>query len=166
MSDNELVDLLQNDLKNERKHMLFYLQAGVMVQGLHREELSELLLKEAQDEHQHVVEFSRLIVQLGGIPDQQISDFPKDLVCPYQILKYAQEMEQEVSNIYALRLKQTSTDTGEAHESFVHLFYEDQLQDSQEAALELSQYIKPYEKLNQENKSCHEHTMDEIMHTP
>lgn len=165
MNNNELIDLLQSDLRNERKHMLFYLQAGVMVQGLHREELSELLLKEAQDEHHHVVEFSKLIVQLGGIPEQQVNDFPKDLTCPYEILKYAKEMEQEVSNIYAMRLKQTSTDIGEAHESFVHLFYEDQLQDSQETALELSLYIKPYEKSKQE-KCGHEHTLDQSMHTP
>lgn len=163
MNKEQLINLLQNDLKNERKHMLFYLQAGVMVQGLHREELSELLLKESQDEHQHVVEFSRLIVQLGGVPSQEVNNFPVDLVCPYQILKYAQEMEQEVASVYALRLKETDTDNGDAYESFVHLFYEDQLQDSQATALELSQYIKPYEK---SGKVCHEHTIEQSMHTP
>ena len=167
MNDQQLIELLQNDLKNERKHMLFYLQAGVMVQGLHREELSELLLKEAQDEHNHVVEFSRLIVQLGGIPNQEVNEFPTNLVCPYEILKYAQEMEQEVSKIYALRLKETSTETGEAHESFVHLFYEDQLQDSQNTALELMQYLRPYQKKDFEKSAqVHNCTIDQTIHTP
>jgi bacterioferritin (cytochrome b1) len=149
MTNQELIDFLQNDLKNERKHLLFYLQSSVMVQGLHREELSEMLYKESLDEHKHVEEFSRLIVQLGGVPELGIAEFPNDLICPYQILKYAQEMEQEVSNIYAMRLKQLSSEGIDALESYVHLFYEDQLQDSQSTALELGQYIKPYL-----NKSC------------
>lgn len=165
MNAEQLIELLQNDLKNERKHMLFYLQAGVMVQGLHREELSEMLLEEAQDEHRHVVEFSRLIVQLGGTPSQEVNEFPTNLVCPYEILKYAQKMEQEVAGIYALRLKETSTEGGNAHESFVHLFYEDQLQDSQATALELTQFLKPYEKMTQ-NASCHQHTIEQLIHTP
>ena len=73
MTNQELIDFLQNDLKNERKHLLFYLQSSVMVQGLHREELSEMLYKESLDEHKHVEEFSRLIVQLGGVPELGIS---------------------------------------------------------------------------------------------
>lgn len=156
MNTNELIEILQEDLKNERKHMMFYLQSGVMVQGLHREELSELLLEEAQDEHNHVVEFSKLIAQLGGEPNQEINEYPTNLVCPFQILKYAIEMEQEVSNKYAKRLKETSTDNGCAFESYVHLFYEDQLQDSQKTALELNQFILPY--LNGENNSCPQST--------
>lgn len=144
MKNDDLILMLQNDLKNERKHMLFYLQAGTMIQGLHREELSEFLIKESFEEHKHVEEFARLIVQLGGIPQQEVNPFPTDLTCPVEILKYAQEMEQEVSNLYAVRLQETSTDSGNAHESYVHLFYEDQLQDSQKTALELNQFILPY----------------------
>lgn len=156
MTTEQLIEILQNDLKNERKHMLFYLQAGVMVQGLHREELSELLLKEAQDEHQHVVEFSKLIVQLGGVPGQEFNSFPNDLVCPFEILRYARDMEQQVSDIYAKRLVETNTESAWSYESYVHLFYEDQLQDSQKTALELGQYILPY--LNKENSKCPQNT--------
>lgn len=156
MTLEQLIGILQEDLKNERKHMLFYLQAGVMVQGLHREELSEMLLKEAQDEHNHVIEFSRLIVQLGGNPGQEVNSFPTDLVCPFEILRYARDMEQEVSDIYARRLVETNTETAWSYESYVHLFYEDQLQDSQKTALELSQYILPY--LNKETNTCPQNT--------
>jgi bacterioferritin (cytochrome b1) len=152
MTLENLIAILQEDLKNERKHMLFYLHSGVMVQGLHREELSELLLEEAKDEHQHVVEFSRLIVQLGAVPNQDVSSFPTDLVCPFQILQYARDMEQEVSDIYARRLVETGAETAWSYESYVHLFYEDQLQDSQKTALELNQYLLPY--LNKETSKC------------
>ena len=141
MQINQIVSMLQEDLKNERKHMLFYLQAGVMVQGVHREELSEMFLKEAQDEHQHVVMFSRLIVQLGAIPNQEVASFPTDLVCPLKIIQYARDMEQEVSEIYSKRMIETSNENRGSFESYVNLFYEDQLQDSQKTALELNQYI-------------------------
>lgn len=143
-----LIEMLQNDLKNERKHMLFYLQASVMIQGLHREELGELLLKESLDEHHHVTEFSRLIVQLGGIPNQEVNPFPADLTCPFEIFKYAQEMEQEVSTIYGKRLVHTDelAEHGNSHACYAHLFYEDQLQDSQKTALEFNQFIRPYLK--------------------
>ena len=33
----DLINVLNEDLKNEYKHMLFYLHAGVVIQGLHRE---------------------------------------------------------------------------------------------------------------------------------
>jgi bacterioferritin (cytochrome b1) len=146
MTKQELIDLLQEDLKNERKHMLFYLQAGVMVQGLHREEIGEFLLKEALDEHKHVEEFSRLIVQLGGIPGQEVNSFTANMTCPKQILLYAQNMEQEVSNIYSKRLQMTCNPSPEEGgiETYVNLFYEDQLQDSQSTALEIGLLIAPY----------------------
>jgi ferritin len=148
----ELINMLQEDLKNERKHMMFYMQAGVMIKGLHREEIGEFLLEEAQGEHQHVLEFSRLIVQLGDTPGTNINEFSSNLECPYDILLYAKNMEQEVSNNYAKRLVETSTESGDSFESYVHLFYEDQLQDSQKTALELDQFLLPYK--NKEQLDC------------
>lgn len=148
MTEEQLVEMIQSDLKNERKHMLFYLQAAVMVQGLHREEIGEFLLKEAKSEMEHVEEFSRLIVQLGGVPTQEITNFPDNLTCPRQILKYAQEMEQEVADNYAYRLKSIEDHQDEDRPdgilTYVGLFYEDQLQDSQKTALELRLHIKQH----------------------
>lgn len=153
MDNEQLISILQEDLKNERKHMLFYLQAGVMIQGLHREELSEFLLKESLDEHHHVVEFSKLISQLGGVPGIEVAPFPTDLVCPFEILKYAQEMEQEVADNYSQRLRDVAGGSGIL--DYVGLFYEDQLQDSQATALELRLYVRPY--LSGENR-CPQNT--------
>lgn len=139
MTNEQLIKLLQEDLANERKHMMFYLQAGVMVKGLHREELSELFLKEALDEHKHVVEFSKLIVQLGGVPETKVNSCPLTLSDPNELLRYAVCMEQEVADIYATRLDTIQGITGIP--KYVSLFYEDQLQDSQATALELNLYI-------------------------
>lgn len=145
MTDTELIEILQEDLKNERKHMGFYLHSAVMVRGLHRHEIGELLLDEARDEFKHVEEFSRLIVQLGGIPGQEVNPFPTDLTCPHDILKYAQEMEEEVAKNYASRLATIGVESGCHKASFVNLFYEDQLQDSQKTAFELSLMLQKHQ---------------------
>lgn len=140
MNNDQLISLLQRDLANERSHMSFYMQAGVMVKGLHREEMSELFLKEALDEHKHVIEFSKLIVQLGGTPCNYVNPYPNNISDPIQLLKYAVKMEQDVANIYAERL---DTINGcNAIPKYVSLFYEDQLQDSQHTALELKLFLQ------------------------
>ncbi len=154
MTNQQLVDMLQEDLKNERKHLLFYLQAGVMVQGLHREEIGEFLIKEAQGELAHVEEFSRTIVHLGGVPGVEVNPFPSDLACPVAILKYVVQMEQEVADKYAERLRATH-EMETAAVAFVHVFYEDQIKDSQQTAWEVSQMIKKYEGAHTDK--CEQH---------
>src|SRR5688572_11996392 len=76
MTNEQLVALLQDDLKNERMHCLFYQQAASLVEGLHREEYRELFLKEAQSELVHVDEFSNLIKRLGGTPGTEVAPIP------------------------------------------------------------------------------------------
>lgn len=140
MTNTELIEMVQADLKNERKHMLFYLQAGVMVQGLHREEIGEFLLKEAASELKHVEEFSRLIVHLGGVPDTEINPFVSNLTDPAAILEYAARMEEEVAGIYAQRLRAThEMETPEV--AAVHVFYEEQIADSWTTAKEIRQML-------------------------
>lgn len=141
MTNCELVQLLQLDLTNERKHLAFYLNASVMVQGLHREEISELLHEEAKSELEHVREFSQMIVYLGGKPTDLHWDFPLDLTDPYDILKYAMDMENEVAKNYAERLRQTH-EMSTPEEAALHVFYEDQISDSWRAAKEFEQMIK------------------------
>lgn len=143
MTNELLCEMLQNDLKNERKHLLFYLQAGVMVQGLHREELGEFLLDEAKGELAHVEEFSRMIVHLGGVPGLTTNLFPSELTDPVQILEYVHQMETEVAELYAQRLRDTH-DMRTASEAAVHVFYEEQIADSWKTAQEVAQMLKRY----------------------
>lgn len=154
---DKLINILQEDLIRERKHMMYYLECSAVVRGLHREEIGEMLLKEAQDELNHVHQFSRLIAQLGGIPAQGIAGYPCNYTNPETILNYAKDMEQEVSNIYSKRLSDlekmlssyddsgtSMPDEDRSYITYVSLFYEDQLQDSQETALDLKLFLKQY----------------------
>lgn len=140
LSNQQLIEFLQADLENERKHLFFYLQSSVMVAGLHREELKEFLLEEAKSELEHVQEFSELIVQLGGIPEMHVAYSPNTLSSPEEILKYAAEMEQNVADIYASRLRSTH-EMENATIATVHVFYEDQIFDSQKAAWDIRRMI-------------------------
>jgi len=144
MTNEQLIYLLQQDLKNERKHLAFYLQASTMISGLHREELREFFLTEAQGELKHVEQFSELIVHLGGVPGTEVNSFPSNLTCPIAILKYVVQMEQEVAEIYAERLRQTH-EMENAATAYAHVFYEDQIADSQRTAWEVAKMVPQYE---------------------
>lgn len=145
LSDPVLIGFLQSDLAQERKHLTFYANAGATVAGLHREELSEFFLKEAASELQHVIEFSQMIVRLGGTPcPAMIVDIPSHLYAcqdPKALIAYAAQMEQEVAENYTKRLHQTES-IGEPDKMAVHLFYERQLEDSWAASRELQLMIK------------------------
>lgn len=145
MTTEELIKLVNFDLKNERKHLMFYQNASVMIGSLHRMELREFLEKEAASELQHVNEFSEFIVHLGGEPESGINEFPINLTCPAAILKYAVDMEEEVAENYALRLRQTH-EMENSDIAVAHVFYEDQIVDSWKTARELKQMLRKYEK--------------------
>ena len=146
MTNEKLIEMLQEDLQNERMHCLFYQQAAAQVAGLHREEFRELFLKEAQSELHHVDEFATLITQLGGVPDTKVASLPKSINwnCINDLCHAAHGIESKVAETYALRLcntEQTHPQIGAAT-SYVHLFYEDQLTDSQKAAFEFKLLCK------------------------
>lgn len=150
MTNEALIEAVNSDLANERKHLAFYQHASVMIGSLHRQELREYLFKEAQSELLHVDQFSELVVHLGGVPSMNINEFPVDLTCPAAILRYAVEMEEEVATIYAERLRDTD-DMEDSDTAYVHVFYEAQIEDSWKAAKELKQMIRKYEGSTGEN---------------
>ena len=140
MTNEQLISMLQDDLKNERKHLGFYLHASVMLQGLHRKELREFCEEEAKGEFRHVIEFSEAIVHLGGVPGLETNYFPT-YKKPHTILTYAQGMESEVADIYATRLVATH-EMENAATAYMHVFYEDQIRDSWKTAQEIAQMLK------------------------
>lgn len=141
MTKNELIDLLNGDLRNEYMHLHFYLHSASMVAGLHRAELKEFLLEEAQGEMKHVSEFADLIVGLGGVPDSLPHSFPTNLVCPYDILNYALSMEDQVVSNYATRMDQAA-ELGGADGKWIEAFLENQIIDSRHDADHIRQMIK------------------------
>jgi len=140
MTNEEIIELLQEDLKNERKHLAAYTQFAVNLRGLHREELREFCEKEAAGELQHVLQFSELIVHLGGVPGIEVNPYPTDISCPVAIMKAIVEMEDEVADKYAERLRQTH-EMENAATAYVHVFYEEQIADSWRTAREVEQMI-------------------------
>ena len=140
MTNQELIALLQIDLKNERKHLAAYTQFAVQLRGLHREELREFCETQAADELNHVTQFSELIVHLGGVPGIEVSPYPTDLTCPVAIMKAIVKMEDEVAENYAERLRATH-EMETAAVAYVHVFYEEQIADSWKTAREVEQMI-------------------------
>jgi len=139
MTKEELVELVNSDLKNEYKHMLFYLRSSVIVRGLHREPIKAFLEKEAQGETLHVQEFTKRVVALGGRPVAESNPFPY-LESPIEILSYALGMENEVIEIYAKRMDQADS-LKSVDGISTRLFYENQLQDSYDDMIEIKEMI-------------------------
>ena len=65
ISEN-LLQKIYSDLRNERRHMMFYLTNAVSINGLLSEEYSEHFMANAKEEMEHVKEFQEMIVGLGG----------------------------------------------------------------------------------------------------
>jgi bacterioferritin (cytochrome b1) len=145
MTNEQLIALLQEDLKNERMHCLFYQQAASLVQGLHREELRELFLKEAQSELVHVDEFANLITLLGGVPNMDCNQLSTMSGCPSELCEMASLLEQHVADNYAARLRATH-EMENASTAYCHVFYEEQITDSQRAAWEFKRLASEYKR--------------------
>lgn len=148
MTNEQLVDMLNNDLKNELQHLHFYLHAASRVQSLFREEVRELLMEEAQGELEHCDAFSKMIVYLGGVPVVNGNDIPNiDYEDPQAVLAAAFQLEQEVAENYSQRLRDTESHAN-SNVSRTHVFYEDQIQDSWDAMKEYEQMLKKAVKFN------------------
>jgi bacterioferritin len=156
MTKEDLVALMTIDLSNEVRHMSFYLRAATEVEGLHREELREFFMKEAHEEMDHVHEFSDMISYLGGEVSVGYSTYVdwKFGHDPRQIIAEAVRMENEVAANYAKRLQQTEAPhydvnsfTNSDYDPAIaacHVFYEDQIKNSQIAAWEMSKWLTKF----------------------
>lgn len=124
----EMIEKLNADLRNEWKHMCFYLYHASALTGLHAEEFKEVFLKEAASELTHVTEFSDLIWGLGGAPTADRNEFPR-FTSVAAALNYALEMEREVVNNYVERIEQAIT-LPEPEATWLVVFLEDQINHS------------------------------------
>lgn len=128
------VNLMLFDLRNEKKHMLFYLTAASTVSGLHREEYKELFENEAKSEMQHVLDFQNAILGLGADVTNtiDIKEF-NDYIISYDVvklLKYALSMEEEVVSNYAYRIARDIDLLDEPEKRWMEIFYEEQIENS------------------------------------
>ena len=144
MTLQKMIALLNNDLSREYAHWAFYMQAAVMVEGLHRQELRELFLEEAEGEMKHIIEFADVIVGLGGKPTTEHAEFRFDLTDPIALLKEAVKMEEEVVANYTQRqddadaLELSNKEDGRR----ISVFLDDQILDSRKAVDHMKKLIK------------------------
>jgi bacterioferritin (cytochrome b1) len=129
MTRADFIELLCNDLRNEWKHLKFYLYHASALVGLHAEEYKEVFLKEAASEMAHVTEFSDLIYGLGGKAHADSYGF---MLCTNvrDALQCAYDMERDVVKNYAARIKQAQEVLEEPDATWVTIFLEDQLNHS------------------------------------
>lgn len=144
MQKEKLVELLNNDLKNEWKHHCFYLHNASTVTGIHLKEYKEWLIEQSKSELEHVSQFSDFIVGLGGIPTKEVNEFPT-LTNVEEILLYAMKMENEVVENYVERIKQAE-ELGGVDGRWTVIFLESQIEDSRKDLDELKQITKSFSK--------------------
>jgi bacterioferritin (cytochrome b1) len=141
MTREELVEKLNDDLSRERYHHLFYLLSASLVTGLHREEMSEFFLKQAESEMKHIKQFQDVILELGGKPSVIPSGHPVITInWPHHILGEALKMEDEVVKNYVERLDDAA-ELGGVDGTYVGLFIEDQLLDSKSDAANIRRMV-------------------------
>jgi bacterioferritin (cytochrome b1) len=136
-----LIENLKEDLKNERKHMLFYLTNASTIIGLNRIEIKEFLLEEAASEMEHVEKFQNLILGLDGKIDEFSHNHFDIFEDPYKILDYALKMEIEVIYNYSRRIKEAQ-ELKDHNGLWVEIFLESQIANSREDADQIKQMLK------------------------
>lgn len=142
MTKKELIELLSQDLMRERMHLAFYLYASSLVEGLHREEMSEFFMEQAASEMKHVKQFQDVILELGGQVPNMAKSFPEPFdFTPVALLRFALEMEDEVVANYVERLEQAAA-LGGVDGTYVSLFLEDQIMDSKNDAANIRRMLK------------------------
>lgn len=142
MNKEEMLTILNEDLKNEWKHLRFYLYHASAVTGPFAEEYKEMFLKEASGEMGHVTEFSDLIIGLGGTATFESNDFDT-FSSPYEIISYALKMEEEVVSNYVQRMKDADS-LGGVDGQWIEIFMENQIQKSRQDVDQYRQILKGF----------------------
>jgi bacterioferritin (cytochrome b1) len=142
MTLDEILGHLNNDLRNEYKHLLFYMHAANLLVGVKRLYIADFLKAHATEEMAHVYQFAHKIRGWGGTPYSGLAahQFPEGLTTAEQIIDYAIEMEQEVIANYHKRHEQAEELRNATGKHFdIALFLEEQIEHSQADVDELLQ---------------------------
>lgn len=140
---SEFIKNMHEDIQHEYRHMHTYLHAAIIVQGLHREELSEFFLKEAASEMKHVEEFGRMFLGVFDKhpPGPNAYHATSLSANPVPLLDEILQMENQVVVRYARRMKEAE-ELGGPDGSVLHVFYENQILDSQNTVNHVKQMLK------------------------
>jgi bacterioferritin (cytochrome b1) len=131
---DEFMRLLYSDLRNERKHMLFYLTNSGSIKGIDAIEYIEMFEDEAKEEMNHVKEFQNMIVGIGGdlnCAEAHGHEKFEIFTSPNESLKYALTMEEEVVDNYVNRIESLDNLHDRVIKKWLEVFYEKQIEKSQ-----------------------------------
>lgn len=124
---------LYHDLRNERKHMLFYLTNAASIKGLDSIEYVEMFESEAKEEMAHVTEFQNMIIGLGGdLNELDAQGYERYEIFDNSVeaLKYALSMEEEVVENYVNRIEMIENLENMTTKKWLEVFYEKQIEKS------------------------------------
>mgnify|MGYP001568285592 CR=1 FL=1 len=102
MTKDEIIVLLNEIVKHERKHFNYYQHCFLTIRGYERVILGPIFEKEMNSELEHVCEFSSKIVALGGTPTMESHSVtvPPNGLYHSIMLHNAINMEREILKIY------------------------------------------------------------------
>lgn len=138
-----IVDILNKDLDNEYRHLLFYMHASHVVTGIERAYMVDFLKNHALGEFEHISQFAHKIRSYGGTPIAIPSIRNDELhvnSSPLSILYQALDMEMEVVRLYTEQRKLFDELSDE--DASLVLFIEEQIEDSQKDIDELVQMLE------------------------
>lgn len=105
MDNQEMIKLLNEDMRHEIKAALTYLHQHATASGFQGEQLRAFLAPEIPGELQHAALLADKIVALGGDPDVGALDIDTQRTVK-EMLEYDLELEKEAVANYKLRAEQ------------------------------------------------------------
>lgn len=131
MTQQDMVTILNDILRHERKHFMFYQHATYMTRTVMRLILNPFWEKEMQGELEHMKLFADKIVALGGVPTLEYHEFPTTVFDnPMHTLQYAAHMEQEVLTLYHTVYPKAQEYADEHGDMSIALLLEENIEDS------------------------------------
>ena len=136
MSNQAIIDKLNEILRHEWTGVAQYAQAGFVIQGLWRVAYSKLFFDSAEESFGHAKRIGEKIVALGGVPTVERNPIKQsdDLA---EMLEHALAFEQGAVDLYTAALK-LSDGTDRA----LTVMLEDILLEEQDGVDEISQLLR------------------------
>ena len=137
MSNQELIDLLNQDLANEFAAIIQYTTYAAKVTGPFRPELSQFLLAEVADEQGHAKFLADKILVLGGEPTTQAAS-----VAPANTNKAMLEAVLEAENRAIIGYTQRAEQAATLGHKALSLDLEDMIRDETRHSEEVSKILE------------------------
>lgn len=102
MTKTDMIVLLNEIIKHERRHFAYYQSCHLTIRGYERAILGPVFEKEMHSELEHVNEFSAKVVALGGFPTTEVHGLliPPSGFQHREMLEGAIALEREVLRVY------------------------------------------------------------------